>query len=828
MKNPKTPQEKNSREELLRQLESSFNGSELNEICFILGVNYDDDLSGQIKSEKLVYLIRLLERESRLQELIDECRHLRPKANWDFTIEEIFDASADSVSSSYSGIKKQSPDNNKQITTSFPSISVPQKQTEQILEKPDNSAPSSVVDGSHSLGFLELLWRRIKKWLWVQLLLWSAFSVISFVSDLSGILDLTSCTRLSVTTILVFFGGVVILGISVLPFQRQSHQTWDRGLTAFLLIIFITALTWNATEKGCFSDWPGVNAQATSQINKFQGAVEDADKLEALSYLFSIKSPFGSTIQYDSKAFSLFFSLSMEDQTQLFTEMQVEDSTLILSISKIAPTLVEGYSNSTPILETMSERLSAIDGAEAGILKEELDLWLNGRALAASQDTELEVLQAYQQAAQINGENPSVLFELAKQFYFYGDNDLAFVYFDRTIQSAHNQLPLVEITEMVPNGAFTSVQAIENTILTTFANTPLLYSALGEMNSTSDYPNLQNLIASGDVEDAIVLGTAATGIASSVVSLVQITSILPQSSNETISEIIFSPDGETIYSAGNKPSIYLWRIDKYDISQNASTINSIQYLTMPKTDTSENRIPTAITLEMLVSDNGDGNLNVFNRLGEFIFALNTQINSVSEISSPIEGSYIALLGNEGSNIQIWDLSRRVQSRSLLSSGQQATSLTFKPYSDEMVIAGFSDGTLRTWFHLINDVGDPELIGKMSDSILDIVFTKDGSQFATLDASSNIIIWDTSSLKEVTHIENDFGLITTLDFSVDGKIALGTNDGTFHILNDFGEHLLTQQRHTVAISSMIFSPKESILAIAYIDGRIDVYQVIGNG
>lgn len=107
---------------------------------------------------------------------------------------------------------------------------------------PDNLHVPTVVESS--VGF-------VKQWLWVQFLLWTAVSALSFVSDLGGVLDLTLPTRLLVLGLLVFVGGAVILGISLLPAYRANYHLRDRRLTAALWLIISAIILWSwQTETG--------------------------------------------------------------------------------------------------------------------------------------------------------------------------------------------------------------------------------------------------------------------------------------------------------------------------------------------------------------------------------------------------------------------------------------------------------------------------------------------------------------------------------------------------------------------------------------------------
>jgi hypothetical protein len=70
------------RNELIQQLKTAFNNDDLVSLCFQLNVAYDD-LSGDNRKRRFLSLIDQLERENRIQELIELCKQERPQYNWD-------------------------------------------------------------------------------------------------------------------------------------------------------------------------------------------------------------------------------------------------------------------------------------------------------------------------------------------------------------------------------------------------------------------------------------------------------------------------------------------------------------------------------------------------------------------------------------------------------------------------------------------------------------------------------------------------------------------------------------------------------------------------
>ena len=67
---------------LKNKLTSHFNYSELQELCFELGINFKEEIPGNDKKQKVMELIGYCERRGRLQELIERAKRYRPHIPW--------------------------------------------------------------------------------------------------------------------------------------------------------------------------------------------------------------------------------------------------------------------------------------------------------------------------------------------------------------------------------------------------------------------------------------------------------------------------------------------------------------------------------------------------------------------------------------------------------------------------------------------------------------------------------------------------------------------------------------------------------------------------
>ncbi len=118
--------------DLLQVLVATFSDSELNELCFLLYIDYEI-LSGSNKVEKFVELIKYLQRRRRIPDLIQQCDKLRPQIDWQSLINasppQINDISYEELSFLYEeGIRLENAGLYPQAVAKYWEIA--QKQTE--------------------------------------------------------------------------------------------------------------------------------------------------------------------------------------------------------------------------------------------------------------------------------------------------------------------------------------------------------------------------------------------------------------------------------------------------------------------------------------------------------------------------------------------------------------------------------------------------------------------------------------------------------------------------------------------------------------------------
>ncbi len=189
-----------------------------------------------------------------------------------------------------------------------------------------------------------------------------------------------------------------------------------------------------------------VDAQAALYTSGFEENSLSEVRLNNLAGLFRLEG-------YEDQARDLFFGLSKEEQAALFTGLS--DPT---SAEADVMTVIQGVyqdqrldlgelgQETKPPLKAMSDALSVEkedDNADAYRLDQELGFWVNGRAVAGSDDYPATIEQ-FDRALSHNPDNPAILYDRGLAHIAGGDLEPAAADFDEVVDLDETRTSLVE------------------------------------------------------------------------------------------------------------------------------------------------------------------------------------------------------------------------------------------------------------------------------------------------------------------------------------------------------------------------------------------------
>ena len=114
----------------------------------------------------------------------------------------------------------------------------------------------------------------------------------------------------------------------------------------------------------------------------------------------------------------------------------------------------------------------------------------------------------------------------------------------------------------------------------------------------------------------------------------------------------------------------------------------------------------------------------------------------------------------------------------------------------------------------------------SQGVNSLAFAPDGSWLASAGADNSIIIWQTSSGRQLQALNGHKAYVRSVAISSDGRwLASGSNDRTVKIWEvDSGREVFTLQKHSAPIVALTFSPDGRWLASGSLDKTITIWDL----
>src|SRR3989339_315138 len=284
--------------------------------------------------------------------------------------------------------------------------------------------------------------------------------------------------------------------------------------------------------------------------------------------------------------------------------------------------------------------------------------------------------------------------------------------------------------------------------------------------------------------------------------------------------IKFSSDSKYLISAGEDTSSKLW-----DIST-GKLLQEFENYTSGSIDISPDGKFLAVAVLKSIHL-WDINKNKLLRKFEIIDKVVSSFLSYNFVLFHPNGKYIISGDSEGT-IRFWNINTGKSSINEINNLKQISSLSFSPDGKRLVAReGLYDDTFeqtKLW-----DVETKKLINILDHKwiIAPIKFSLDGSYFLT--AGNEVRIWEASTGKFITKLEQKAFPINSVDFNVNKNyFASGGDDNTIKIWEtNTGSLLSTFKGHTDHVRSVKFSSKGNYLVSGSKDGTIKLWDVETN-
>ena len=267
----------------------------------------------------------------------------------------------------------------------------------------------------------------------------------------------------------------------------------------------------------------------------------------------------------------------------------------------------------------------------------------------------------------------------------------------------------------------------------------------------------------------------------------------------------FSPDGQTLVSAGEDATIKVWSLE----GDAVSTLHGRGELS--------SRVSFHPDGSAIAAASSDGTIDIWTLQGELVATFQGHEGAVRDVSFSPDGDALASAGDDAT-VRVWDL----DGDSLVNlRGHEGTvrDIAFSPDGDTIASAG-ADATVRLW-----SLEGKELLVLQGHEagVNNVSFSSDGRTLASASDDGTIDVWTSDGEKTVS-LQGHAGAVNSVEFGPDGQTLVSTGaDGTVMLWNALdGMQISTLRGHEGAVFSASFSPDGHTLASAGEDGTVRVW------
>jgi WD40 repeat protein len=300
---------------------------------------------------------------------------------------------------------------------------------------------------------------------------------------------------------------------------------------------------------------------------------------------------------------------------------------------------------------------------------------------------------------------------------------------------------------------------------------------------------------------------------------------IPQAHLTAIDALVFSTDGEVIFSGGseNDGGLKAWLVSDGDKLEDVRA-QQADVLTLAVTPNGK----------MLVSSGTDAVINLYDlrakeeRDGEAFpdIEKNPHPSSFIEHERQIlsiaispDGNTMVSGGLDG--IRVWSLVPRRPVYELVGLGNPVYNVSFNP-NGYIVASGDDRGRVQFW-----NIREGNFISEFfphNEAITGLTFTPDGQLLVTASDDRTAKVWDLDTGELIFTLAGHAGKIRALALNPDGRtLATASNDG-IRIWNiETGEQLAQIQAHRDWVTSLAFSRDGRLLASGGLDSTINIWE-----
>ena len=284
------------------------------------------------------------------------------------------------------------------------------------------------------------------------------------------------------------------------------------------------------------------------------------------------------------------------------------------------------------------------------------------------------------------------------------------------------------------------------------------------------------------------------------------------SGEASISDLAFSPDSKTLYSATATGEITIWDLASLQPVQNLESFGAITAL--------------AVSTDgiWLASDNQYANIDIWNlQTGKRLHTLQEHHWPISALTfNPSRGNLYSAA--EDGSLMIWDVEKANLGHQPADFSAPVTSMKVSPDGTHLV-GGSTDFTLKVW-----DINAGNLVRNVkghSGSINSVAVSSNSAVIASGSDDQLIKVWNLYTGGIINTLSGHFGAVTSIDISPDGrKIVSGGEDGTLRIWHLYsGEFIQKLNAFDEPIKTVKISSDGQLIASSTGSGDIHLWRML---
>ena len=283
---------------------------------------------------------------------------------------------------------------------------------------------------------------------------------------------------------------------------------------------------------------------------------------------------------------------------------------------------------------------------------------------------------------------------------------------------------------------------------------------------------------------------------------------------DAISAVAISPNGQYWAAAGRRGEVRLWEEGGQTLSRvwQAHT-DRIRALTFSPDG------------RQLVTGSWDNTVKLWDVENGALLWSDSQASSIPSVAFALDGSLLAMSGENVGKIHLWDL-RSDTLLETLSHPHPVSAVAWSPKA-RLLASGDFDGGIRVWeLHTTGPAICIRAFSGHTNWVMGLAFAPDGSLLASGSRDGAVKLWDVASGRLRQTLAGHTDGINRVAWSPDGRtLASGSRDTTIRLWDvEEGSARAVLQGHTAEVYGLAFTPDSRSLLSGSDDGTLRLWDV----